>query len=120
MTLIQHQRLAGAGLTLFALLEFAIMFNAGLQAKQFYLEMKDTDPKTLLLGILIFGFVIGFSLVLAQAIGGLRMVFVFHPVPAWGLVASIVAITTLWGLPVGIYGVWTQIALNKEKTKHLI
>jgi len=43
------------------------------------------------------------------------MILSTHPVPAWGLAASIIAIATLWGLPVGIYGVWTQISLSNKK-----
>jgi len=118
MSPLQHQRLAGIGLSVFALVEVGVLINAGFEARKLYLEMLERDPQTLFSVLMIFGVAFALSLILIQCFGALRMILSTHPVPAWGLAASIIAIATLWGLPVGIYGVWTQISLSNKKKEY--
>jgi len=115
MSLLKHQRFSGFGLLVFALVEIAVSVYTGIRAFELRSQLMGSEVQLLFTSFVTLGFALAVILLILQLAGALKLIVSDRPAKRWGLLASTIAIVTLWGFPAGLYAIWIQIRLNRER-----
>jgi len=118
MTAIRHQKTAGALLFVFGLLELLVLVYTVEKVAELQGELSG-GLKTAFLGATIAGITLSLALFVVQLIGGYCLMKGSKRAWGWGIAASVIAISTLWGAPAGIYAIWARLKYDKEDRNNI-
>jgi len=114
VSLEKHQQLAGAFLFLFGIFELGILLYTILKAVQLYSEMAGSGVENVYIAAVSFGVILSLIMFCVQLKGGYLLMKLDPKAWGWGIAASVIAITTLWAAPAGIYAIWTRLQFDKR------
>ncbi len=114
MTYLRHRRLSGAGLCFFAVFEFAVLVNTGIMARRVYLDLPEDTIRSIFLVSVSIGLLLALVMIAIQMTAGWKLLSAKYSNPKLTIAGCIIAILTLWGLPVGIYAMWTQLHFQSQ------
>ena len=114
MTSHKHQKIAGALLSAFAILQLCLLAYMVAKVIELYDQMVGSGLENIFGGVLITGLTLSLGLFLVQLTGGYLLIRGHKKARGWGIAASVIAISTLWAAPAGIYAIWARLQFDKE------
>ena len=117
MSAANHQKFAGALLCVFAILELCLLAYIFEEVLELHDDMAGSGGiENVFMGLLSSALILTLGMFLVQLIGGYLLIKDSNKKKwVWGIAAGVIAISTLWAAPVGIYTIWTRLQVEKSE-----